>query len=64
MDTKQSPYRILYRRVSGTSFLQVAAAETEKKAEVAWSWIEGLSSLHIKLKGGGDPFNPTFFKII
>ncbi|GAN11449.1 TBC-domain-containing protein [Mucor ambiguus] len=39
LDTKQSPYRILFRRVNGTS-LQVAVAETEKKAAIAWGWIE------------------------
>lgn len=39
LDTKQSPYRILFRRVNGTN-LQVAVAETEKKAEIAWGWIE------------------------
>ncbi|CAO3648391.1 unnamed protein product [Mucor hiemalis] len=40
LDTKQSPYRILFRRAGSASFLQVAVAETEKKAEVAWSWLE------------------------
>ncbi|KAI8969957.1 hypothetical protein BDF20DRAFT_95867 [Mycotypha africana] len=39
LDTKQSPYRILFRRLDGT-FLQVAVAETEKKIDVAWLWIE------------------------
>ncbi|KAI8881685.1 GRAM-domain-containing protein [Backusella circina FSU 941] len=39
LDTKQSPYRILFKRVTGTS-LQVAVAETEKNAEKAWAWIE------------------------
>lgn len=40
LDTKQPPYRILFRRAGGASFLQVAVAETEKKTEVAWSWLE------------------------
>lgn len=40
LDTKQSPYRILFRRANSASFLQVAVAEKEKKAEIAWSWIE------------------------
>lgn len=39
LDTKQSPYRILFRRVNGSS-LQVAVAETEKKADIAWNWID------------------------
>ncbi|KAI7901275.1 rab-GTPase-TBC domain-containing protein [Cokeromyces recurvatus] len=39
LDTKQSPYRILFRRVNNT-FLQIAVAETEKDIELAWSWIE------------------------
>lgn len=40
LDTKQSPYRLLYRRANG-SCLQVAVAETEKQADTAWSWIDG-----------------------
>lgn len=39
MDTKQSPYRILYKRLNGTN-LQLAVAETEKKADIAWEWID------------------------
>ncbi|KAI9311929.1 hypothetical protein BX666DRAFT_876693 [Dichotomocladium elegans] len=39
LDTKQSPYRLLYRRASG-SCLQIAVAETEKQADTVWRWIE------------------------
>ncbi|CEG71597.1 hypothetical protein RMATCC62417_07304 [Rhizopus microsporus] len=39
LDTKQSPYRILYKRLNGTN-LQLAVAETEKKADIAWEWID------------------------
>lgn len=39
LDTKQSPYRLLYRRANG-SCLQVAVAETEKQADTAWRWID------------------------
>ncbi|KAG2237622.1 hypothetical protein INT48_004525 [Thamnidium elegans] len=61
LDTKQSPYRILFRRASGSSFLQVAVAETEKKAEVVWAWIESnLSTLLDSLENDErEPFVVT-----
>ncbi|KAI9470072.1 MAG: hypothetical protein EXX96DRAFT_390467 [Benjaminiella poitrasii] len=40
LDTKQSPYRILFRRTNG-SYLQIAVAETGKNIELAWNWTEG-----------------------
>ncbi|KAL7320859.1 GTPase activating protein (GAP) [Mucor circinelloides] len=60
LDTKQSPYRILFRRVNGTN-LQVAVAETEKKAEVAWGWIESnlLPLLDSLEKEETEPFVVT-----
>ncbi|KAI8384446.1 uncharacterized protein BYT42DRAFT_261401 [Radiomyces spectabilis] len=39
LDTKQSPFRIIYRRPNGTC-LQIAAAENEKQAEITWQWIQ------------------------
>ncbi|KAI9244300.1 rab-GTPase-TBC domain-containing protein [Phascolomyces articulosus] len=39
LDTKQSPYRILYRSTNGTC-LQIAVGETEKQTDLAWRWIE------------------------
>ncbi|KAI8980839.1 rab-GTPase-TBC domain-containing protein [Pilobolus umbonatus] len=39
LDTKQPPYRVLFKRVNGT-YLQIAVAETEKRANIVWSWIE------------------------
>ncbi|KAI7865927.1 rab-GTPase-TBC domain-containing protein [Spinellus fusiger] len=39
LDTKQSPFRILYRR-SNATFLQIAAPETEKQADTAWHWTQ------------------------
>ncbi|GAA5816203.1 hypothetical protein MFLAVUS_009729 [Mucor flavus] len=61
LDTKQSPYRILFRRASGSSFLQVAVAETEKKAQVVWAWIESnLSPLLDSLENDErEPFVVT-----
>ncbi|RCI03018.1 hypothetical protein CU098_009655, partial [Rhizopus stolonifer] len=38
LDTKQSPYRILFKRANNTN-LQLAVAETEKRADIAWEWI-------------------------
>ncbi|CAO3607615.1 unnamed protein product [Cunninghamella echinulata] len=38
LDTKQPPFRILYQRENG-SCLQIASAETEKQADLAWRWI-------------------------
>ncbi|KAG1121474.1 hypothetical protein G6F42_012391 [Rhizopus arrhizus] len=60
LDTKQSPYRILFRRVNGTN-LQVAVAETEKKVEVAWGWIESnlLPLLDSLEKEETEPFVVT-----
>ncbi|KAI8142366.1 hypothetical protein BJV82DRAFT_141042 [Fennellomyces sp. T-0311] len=46
LDTKQSPYRILYRRANGTC-LQVAVGETEKQTDLAWRWIEGNISFRV-----------------
>ena len=43
LDTKQSPYRILYRRADGTC-LQIAVGETEKQTDLSWRWIEGIFS--------------------
>ncbi|CEP07863.1 hypothetical protein [Parasitella parasitica] len=60
LDTKQSPYRILFRRVNGTN-LQIAVAETEKKAEIVWGWIETnlLPSLGSLDKEEKEPFIVT-----
>ncbi|CAO3684807.1 unnamed protein product [Umbelopsis ramanniana] len=39
-DTKQPPYRILYRRGASTICIQIAVAETEKQIEAAWAWVQ------------------------
>ncbi|KAH8551788.1 hypothetical protein BGW37DRAFT_313290 [Umbelopsis sp. PMI_123] len=41
-DTKQPPYRILYRRGASTICIQIAVAETEKQIEAAWNWVQGM----------------------
>lgn len=43
-DTKQPPYRILYRRGASTICIQIAVAETEKQIEAAWAWVQGMKS--------------------
>ncbi|KAI9319372.1 hypothetical protein BX666DRAFT_1925576 [Dichotomocladium elegans] len=40
MDTKQSPYRILFQREVNTTCLQIAVGETEASINAAWVWIE------------------------
>ncbi|CAG8486039.1 12791_t:CDS:10 [Acaulospora morrowiae] len=52
LDTKQSPFRILFRSDINQSSLQIAVSQTEKGIEDAWKWVEesfneGLSKLDV-----------------
>ncbi|KAG0243797.1 hypothetical protein BGW41_001309 [Actinomortierella wolfii] len=39
-DTKQAPFRILFRREVHAQALMIAGAETQKNIEHAWTWIQ------------------------
>ncbi|KAF9436510.1 hypothetical protein BGZ76_003728 [Entomortierella beljakovae] len=39
-DTKQAPFRILFRRQVHAQALNIAEAETQKSIEHAWSWVQ------------------------
>ncbi|KAI1320182.1 hypothetical protein EDD11_001786 [Mortierella claussenii] len=39
-DTKQAPFRILFRRQVNAQALMIAEAETQKSIDYAWSWVQ------------------------
>ncbi|KAI8605096.1 rab-GTPase-TBC domain-containing protein [Dissophora ornata] len=39
-DTKQAPFRILFRRQVNAQALMIAGAETQKSIDHAWSWVQ------------------------
>ncbi|KAG0326940.1 hypothetical protein BGZ99_008704 [Dissophora globulifera] len=39
-DTKQAPFRILFRRQVNAQSLMIAEAETQKSIDQAWSWVQ------------------------
>lgn len=40
-DTKQAPFRILFRRQVNAQALMIGEAEAQKSIDHAWSWIQG-----------------------
>lgn len=44
-DTKQPPFRILFRAEANSITLQIAVSQTQKGIEDAWKWVEGNYSL-------------------
>ncbi|KAF9182514.1 hypothetical protein BGZ51_004702 [Haplosporangium sp. Z 767] len=39
-DTKQAPFRVLFRRQVNAQALMIAEAETQKNIDQAWSWVQ------------------------
>jgi hypothetical protein len=43
-DTKQAPFRILFRRQLNAQALMIAEAEAQKNIDHAWTWIQGTDA--------------------
>lgn len=41
-DTKQPPFRIIFRAEFASISLQIAVSQTEKGINEAWKWVEGM----------------------
>ncbi|CAJ0903158.1 11034_t:CDS:2, partial [Entrophospora sp. SA101] len=64
LDTKQPPFRIIFRSDPLGITLQIAVSETTKGIEDAWKWLEdSLSSELLKLDNPGEKENYVVTKI-
>jgi len=45
-DTKQAPFRILFRRQVHAQALMIAEAESQKNIDQAWTWVQGINTSH------------------
>ncbi|KAF8980526.1 hypothetical protein BGZ46_004067 [Entomortierella lignicola] len=63
-DTKQAPFRILFRRQVQAQALMIAEAETQKSIEHAWSWVQDKGTDDItsdeKVRSASRAFRQTF----